>query len=135
MLCLQTPAQESERTASLLAPSPRDFDRVLRETESLVDDATAIGSALARVQNALAEHYAATSTKTAKALPEEPLAYLALEPVLLRDHRDAVQSLRASTERLERIIEAPTVSPVVTVTTWPRPVIQRSAWYRVCRTR
>ncbi len=112
LLLAQIPSPEAEHAATLLAPSAVDFDRALAETTSAHDEAAAIGAALSRVQNALGQRWATTSTKTHAPI-EEPLAELALEPVLLRDHRDAIQSLRAASERLERISEAPTVAPIV----------------------
>ncbi len=98
-------AQSPDPVAAWLAPSPLDFERILDETSALCERAEAIDAAVARVQNAAAQSWSITSSKTPDAL--------AVEPILLRDHRDAVQSLRASSERLERISEAPTVAPVV----------------------
>lgn len=119
LLLLAQPAAEHHLAAervvapSLLAPGPQDLVETAARAERLVGEAEATGTAVARLQNRLGELFA-SGAKAEKCEESAGVLSLALRAEILAvHHRDTVQSARTQSERLRRLLEAPTVMPLI----------------------
>lgn len=92
-----------------LAPGPVELSEALKSLDERLDQAEAIGQALARVHNEVADKGLRSGTPACDA----PVVAVAARSVPLGlALRDATQSARAQATRLSRIAEAPTAAPV-----------------------
>lgn len=97
---------------SILAPGLVQANEAVTRLERLTDEATAIGTALFRVQNEFGEKRA-----TQKELPDCKTAWMldlgARSREFGRAYRDAVQSARVQSRRVEELTVEPTVQPLI----------------------
>jgi len=97
--------------ASLLVPGPTELTEAVAEATTRVERAEALGHAATRLQNALGERLA--SARPISCTDPTAQALLARLTVFAPAWRDAAQSARAQRDRLDRIVAAPTVVPVI----------------------
>lgn len=94
-----------------LAPDYAYFTDTLERTESLLRDADALKTALARVHNRWAERAKATPAACTDA---EAASLAARARALGEAYRDAAQSARVSASRITRALASPTLAPITT---------------------
>jgi hypothetical protein len=99
-------------TAALLAPGPQELDAATVEMDARVRRMEAIGTALGRVQNAWGEELAA-GEKPHPCDDADDASLVARSRAFGAAYRDAVQSARAQLQRLDRILAAPTILPLL----------------------
>lgn len=92
-----------------LAPGPVELTGAIDALEARLERAEAIGQAMSRVHNAVADHGLRLGTPSCDA----PVVSIAARSVPLGVAlRDAAQSARAQAERVRRVAAAPTAAPV-----------------------
>jgi hypothetical protein len=94
-----------------LAPDYAYFTDTLERTESLLCDADALRTALARIHNRWAERAKATP---AACSDQEASGLAARARAVGEAYRDAAQSARVSASRITRALGSPTLAPITT---------------------
>lgn len=98
---------------AILAPDPAFYQAQVAVLESRVADARAIGEAAARLQNAWIEDPLTGRVPRDPCKSEADASIAARSVVFTAAYRDATQSARAQLARVQPLVEAPTLKPLL----------------------
>lgn len=97
---------------SLLAPGPQELAAQVKRLREHLAEADAVGGAEARIHNLLAAGPAQAGSSALCSTPENR-SLLTRSRVFGKAYRDAVQTTRADAARLRRMLEEPTLQPIL----------------------
>ncbi len=97
---------------SLLAPGPQELRAQVATLRRHLEEADAVGRAESRIHNTLAQTALPQGSAALCATPESR-SLLARSRVFGRAYRDLVQTVRSDAGRLRRLLEEPTLQPIL----------------------